>query len=1453
MSPETVMSDIAISSSTQSSFTIPKLRDDGSNWTDYEPRVKNALGAKGLWKHAEGRARQPVPLVDVNGVLMARGSTTQPATDDEIELAERKADDYEKNEAYAKHIILSSTSPRLSSKIKNEPTAKIMWDAVVADVKNKSTLQQLDLLELLQSMRLDEGSDATTHLAEMEAHFRIMEERRDALATMGSPVGESNFLANVLKSVPESYRPTVQTIDTTQLLTKTPVASADAIAMFIREARHHVILEQQGKVAGSAMYAGPSNGQRKLKGKRGEKGKTVNSNSGVTCFNCNKKGHKKADCWAPGGGKEGQGPQQKSVKKSESANIAQEVEDDDLFAFTCTSDHADIAEKLEVPPSKRSGIVDSGASRHFCSDRSKFINFTPLSNSPITTADGRTFDARGTGDVCIELPNGNQHTRFVLKDAIYAPQMAFTLISIGCLTKGGYSITFAGNTCKIINPQSRVVGIVPYSAGLYRLVAALAGEPMTEHASVATTRMTLYEAHRKLGHVSYTSVRNMVRTGMVTGIELDLSSKEEFCEACAKAKSDTQPYPKESTTRAENYGQRVHWDLWGPAAVKSLNGKSYAASRKDDATREVALHFLAKKSETLEAYRKDETWILNHGGSPIQYLRCDRGGEFTSNEFNKHLEDKGTQRELTVHDSPPQNGVSERGMRTRAEATRALLLASGLPRSLWAEAMLHSVWLQNRSATRALNGKTPYEMVKGVKPYLGGLQEFGVAAYVKNTKAGKLDARAAKGRFVGYDSESKGYRIYWPDKRSVSIERNVVFNPEDLLVDDEVVVVPGDVLAEGERDKVIQNDQSKANREEREEMSGEDDENVHLPAILPHEPQPEPTPADPPSLPKRQRRYDVLDEPEPNTGRGFRARRGPGAYAQLHAGNDPLEANIALFDECGDPEQGAVLDYEEDRDGWYSTPPEFALAGSMSDEPSSYDEAMSGPDGKEWRAAYKKEIGRLEAAHTWELVDPPPGAPVIPCGMVFKSKRGPDDEIVEHRLRIVAGGHRQRKGVDYEESFSSAAKMPSCRVVLAHTAQEDWEIHQVDVKSAYLYAKLDEVVYMKPPIGYLKEGQEGKVCRLLKCLYGLVQAGRGWQKELGRTMAKIGYSKSSVDHSIFFRRRGSEHSIIAVATDDMAVTGSSLAAVNSFKDEIKTYYDITDLGEIRWFLGFEIKRDRSARTISINQKAYISSMAEKFGVADGKPVYLPMLPGENLSKDQCPFTPAQYDQMRDVPYQEGIGHVLWPVMISRPDALTATGILAQFVQNPGTAHWKALKRLIGYLYTTRDYWLTFGGDGATLEGYSDADWASQPHRHSISGYAFLMGRGAVTWSSKKQSVVALSSTEAEYIAQTHAAKEAIWLRTLLGELTNPFSECTVLHCDNQGAIALSKDNKFHSRTKHIDIRYHFIREAVEDNKILMSYIPTDENVADIFTKPLARPKFEKFVKMLGLGSLEGEC
>jgi hypothetical protein len=267
--------------------------------------------------------------------------------------------------------------------------------------------------------------------------------------------------------------------------------------------------------------------------------------------------------------------------------------------------------------------------------------------------------------------------------------------------------------------------------------------------------------------------------------------------------------------------------------------------------------------------------------------------------------------------------------------------------------------------------------------------------------------------------------------------------------------------------------------------------------------------------------------------------------------------------------------------------------------------------------------------------------------------------------------------------------------------------------------------------------------------------------------------------------------------------------------------------------------------ISINQQAYIKAMVEKFRPTSARKVLTPMEVNMHFSTQQCPSTISQVSHMKGIPYSEAIGPVLWPTVL-RPDTAYAVGILSQFIQNLGPAHWEGVKRIISYLGSTKDLWLTFGENKKTLlEGYCDADWASQPHCHLIPGFSFHYGQGAISWSLKKQSMITLSSTEAEYIAETHAAKEAMWLRTLISEITEQGGPLTIMG-DNQGAITLAKDNKFHSQMKHIDLRYHFIREAVEDGKVEMKYIPTGENISDIFMKALAKPKFMQFVGMLGL-------
>jgi hypothetical protein len=321
---------------------------------------------------------------------------------------------------------------------------------------------------------------------------------------------------------------------------------------------------------------------------------------------------------------------------------------------------------------------------------------------------------------------------------------------------------------------------------------------------MASTKMSINKAYRKLGHIAHSTVKHAITKELITGIELNLDSRVKFCEAFTKAKSACQSFLKESEMRAEKFGERVYWDLWGPVSVKSLNGHHYMAARIDDATRQKKLYFQEKKSQTFSSYKIDEAYIKTQSGNHIKVCRSDKGREFLSNQMISYRDQKETKRELTIHNLPPQNGVLERGMWMQAEHACALLILSGLPCFLWEEAMKHSAWLQDQSPARALNGKSPYEMGHKKKPNLCGIQEFGAAAYVKDLNAKKLDAWAKKGHFVEYDSESKGYRIYWPEKRSIMVKCNVVFNQDDANASDKLAIIYGITQSEGENKKIIQ-------------------------------------------------------------------------------------------------------------------------------------------------------------------------------------------------------------------------------------------------------------------------------------------------------------------------------------------------------------------------------------------------------------------------------------------------------------------------------------------------------------------------------------------------------------------------------------------------------------------------------------------------------------------------
>ena len=453
---------------------------------------------------------------------------------------------------------------------------------------------------------------------------------------------------------------------------------------------------------------------------------------------------------------------------------------------------------------------------------------------------------------------------------------------------------------------------------------------------------------------------------------------------------------------------------------------------------------------------------------------------------------------------------------------------------------------------------------------------------------------------------------------------------------------------------------------------------------------------------------------------------------------------------------------------------------------------------------------------------------------------GSDGQIERYKARVIAQGFSQVEGIDYNETFAPVTKINSIRLLLALSARFDWEIHQMDVKSAFLNGELDEEIYMRAPPGY--KAAPGTVWRLKKALYGLKQASREWYKKLSHELNSLGFARIQADHCVFYKNVNGHHFIIAVYVDDNLIISDSLDLILKTKEDLSSCFDMTDLGEVHWILNMEVTRDRTKRTIRLSQSQYIEDILERHGMADCRPTGTPMEVNLKLEK-------LETAEVNATEYQQLIGSLMYGSIGTRFDIAHDVGVLSRHNHSPGKQHHTAVKRVFRYLRGASDNYILYDGKSA-IEGpviYCDADWAGDPSdRKSISGYTAILSGAAISWSSKKQATVSLSSTEAEYIAAARATQEATWIHTFLSEIGHPLKKPITLYVDNQSAIKLIQNPVAHDRTKHIDIKYHFIRDAQARGIIKVEYCPTNDQVADVLTKPLPHEKHKHFTEQMGL-------
>jgi hypothetical protein len=504
---------------------------------------------------------------------------------------------------------------------------------------------------------------------------------------------------------------------------------------------------------------------------------------------------------------------------------------------------------------------------------------------------------------------------------------------------------------------------------------------------------------------------------------------------------------------------------------------------------------------------------------------------------------------------------------------------------------------------------------------------------------------------------------------------------------------------------------------------------------------------------------------------------------------------------------------------------------------------------KEWVEAMQDEMTSLHENSTFELVKLPKGKKALKNRWVYKVKTQEHTSRPRYKARLVVKGYSQRKGIDFEEIFSPVVKMGSIRVILGLAASLDLEVEQMDVKTAFLHGDLDKEIYMEQPEGFQVKGKEDYVCRLQKSLYGLKQAPRQWYKKFESVMGKQGYRKTNSDHCVFFQRFGDDDFIILLLyVDDMLIVGKNAERINQLKIELSKSFAMKDLGPAKQILGIRITRDRASKKLHMSQEQYIEKVLRRFNMDKAKVVSSPLTTNFKLTDRDCPSSKKEIEEMDRIPYASAVGSLMYAMVCTRPDIAYAVGVVSRFLSNPGEKHWEAVKWILRYLRGTSKLGITFGNGEPMLVGYTDSDMAgNKDNMKSTSGYLMTFAGGAVSWQSRLQKCVALSTTEAEYMAATEACKELLWLKRFMQELGFMQQRYVVL-CDNQSTIHLAKNSMFHKRTKHIDVRYHWIRDGLEDKMFELDKVHTDDNGSDMLTKVLASEKLKICCSIAGMAN-----
>ena len=765
----------------------------------------------------------------------------------------------------------------------------------------------------------------------------------------------------------------------------------------------------------------------------------------------------------------------------------------------------------------------------------------------------------------------------------------------------------------------------------------------------------------------------------------------------------------------------------------------------------------------------------------------------------------------------------ERKHRHILQVARALKFQASLPNNFWGECALTAVHIINRLPSPVLSFKTPFELLYSKPPSFSHLRVFGCLTYATNVHPShKFDNRSIPSIFIGYPVGQKAYKLYDLSNKKKFTSRDVIFHemvfpfasPPHSQPDPSSNFGPIPIPAHEHYDSF-----------------------TYPPNTLP-EPSP---PPDITPLPPSAFEHPPLPSPPQTPSHDLapirRSTRPTAPPARLR---DYLCSTVYSSQSSSllpGPVKGTKYPLANFVSYHRYTPAlhYFAAQISSATEPRSYSEAASNP---KWQAAMASELKALQENGTWTLVPLPAGKFPIGCRWVFKIKHQSDGSIERYKARLVAKGFTQLEGVDFQDTFSPTAKIISVRCLLALAASHKWPIHQLDVNNVFLHGDLMEEIYMSPPPGLRRQGETDLVCRLHKSLYGLKQASRQWFAKFSEAICSAGFEQSRADYSFFTRKQGKSFTALLIYVDDILITGNDIASIDATKKFLHSNFRIKKLGNLKYFLGIEVSTSKSG--IFISQRKYALEIIADAGLLGSAPIDTPMERGLKLSDESDLLKNSSQ-------YRRLVGRLIY-LTISRPDITYVVHVLSRFMHQPRKLHMEAALRVIRYLKGAPGKGLFFSSNNdARLRAYCDSDWVSCPLTwRSTTGYCIFLGPSLISWRSKRQKTVSLSSAEAEYRAMTGACCELTWLRSLLTDLGFPHEEPALLYCDNRAALHIAANPVFHERTRHIEMDCHYIRDKIQDGSIVTKHVNSAHQLADILTKPLGKELFVPMIRKLGV-------